>query len=653
MADVNPILQPYGNILANIPQNTANVQNTSANTALQQQQGAQVGLQNQRLAQQLKFYDALGQLIRGGAGTGPAADQSQDQSGEDQSGGANTASSGPASAPAVADQSGVAGASAPKGTARAAVAARPTSAGANVATQPAGASSTSASTSQQGEDDPEAEVASLMDEAHVLQAMRGAYYVSPVGDARDAQMLMAAVGTGDPAAVAGAQAAIARGVALRRSQSQLAASEKYDELSTVVAASHPFTMLDRMTDPYLRNAAEQIAKQYPNDPSKQDEIAGEFASQLGSQLHAFTGRDVKQSSDGSYRDAVTGLPISGVPVPGLTAYQYGKLLTQANKPVTVPQSDGSTKTMKTWEYAGAASANAYVSEVADRQAAAAGLNSHVAQTLGPQIQAAQQAAQAQRTQAAAAQAAPAQSAAVTDPTLRTALADESFKIPNTPVRVGVGATPGAIEQQKEMVKARMDLLQNGSEATTAAANSLTYLTAAQQILNNPNVNISKYTGLLGSSYATVSRLWNSDNATAKQEAVKYLSNAAVMGIKQTFASSRVAAQEVNLALQEMNPNVKQTPAAMRDLVNTNIRRALYAIQSARRIRPYLGSRGDPTSFQQWNQQYWPQEKVVNPTPNASGSTATGAARISSVSQYNALPRGARYVDPNGVPRVKQ
>jgi len=44
------------------------------------------------------------------------------------------------------------------------------------------------------------------------------------------------------------------------------------------------------------------------------------------------------------------------------------------------------------------------------------------------------------------------------------------------------------------------------------------------------------------------------------------------------------------------------------------------------------------------------EKIAGST---FGAQQAAAAKISSKADYDKLPRGAQYIDPNGVPRIKQ
>jgi hypothetical protein len=68
-----------------------------------------------------------------------------------------------------------------------------------------------------------------------------------------------------------------------------------------------------------------------------------------------------------------------------------------------------------------------------------------------------------------------------------------------------------------------------------------------------------------------------------------------------------------------------TDGAINDLLNTNINAAKYTVDSARRVRVYQNRGYDPTQFHVWNQQYWPQEDVVNQkqTSGPAARTATG------------------------------
>jgi hypothetical protein len=245
-------------------------------------------------------------------------------------------------------------------------------------------------------------------------------------------------------------------------------------------------------------------------------------------------------------------------------------------------------------------------------------------TPGPTVGGAPQAAaQAAATTAATAaqKNAPTQPTS-TDPVMASALQDRDYKLPSQSSKLGVGQSPAEAEEQKAVVTARNDLLKESQDGTAAAAQSLQYLQAAKSIMDSKGATVGAYGGLL----TQASRLVGGTQATNYQELAKYLGNAALASAKTTYGA-KMTQGEVRLQLEDLSPSTKMTDDAVSNLLNTNIAQAKYTIDSARRVRPFLMSTGDPRSFSEWNQQYFPREKIVNqasPQPNSAKVPAVGA-----------------------------
>lgn len=200
----------------------------------------------------------------------------------------------------------------------------------------------------------------------------------------------------------------------------------------------------------------------------------------------------------------------------------------------------------------------------------------------------------------------------TDPTLSKALSDTDYRLPV--MRPNQSASPAIIESRNK-------LMQDSSDATTAAGQSLQYLKAAQAIMTGKG---APTVALPGEIRAQIGSVFGTVNATNYQEVAKYLGNAALSNAKQTYGS-RMTQSEVGLQLNELSPSVKMTPDAIKNLLGTNIRNAQYTIDTANRARTYVKNGNDPMQFGQWNQQYWPRDSVNSPAGNSAGSFAAPPA----------------------------
>jgi hypothetical protein len=312
----------------------------------------------------------------------------------------------------------------------------------------------------------------------------------------------------------------------------------------------------------------------------------------------------------------------------------------------IPQSDGSTKTLQQWQIDGSpslaawtASMAAHDSPVPPRRAlpSASQPNGNAPPNGAPG--AAPNSGGAPRT-----------AAVQSDPVLKQALSDPDYKLPTPKVTTGVSATPAQLDQQKATVTARTELMKDSQDATAASAQSLQYLQAAKQIMQSQGKPV---VGMFGPAASEISRVFGGVNATNYQEVAKYLGNAALSNAKATYGA-RMTQSEVGLQLNELSPSTKMTPAAINNLLDTNVRSAQYTIASAQRARQFIGSGGDPQSFADWNEKYFPRAKATN-APSASPQSADNSGappRITTPQQLNALPSGTRFVGPDGKTRVK-
>jgi hypothetical protein len=203
---------------------------------------------------------------------------------------------------------------------------------------------------------------------------------------------------------------------------------------------------------------------------------------------------------------------------------------------------------------------------------------------------------------------PAPTSLAADPVLKQALADPDYKIQAPKVQAGTSQSPAQAEQAKATVQARTDLLKDSQDATSSAAQSLQYLTAAKSIMDSKGATVGAYGGLVNQASKWIP-LGNTD-ATNYAEVAKYLGNAALASAKGTYGA-KMTQSEVGLQLNELSPSVHMPDQAISNLLDSNIKSAQYTIDSARRLKPYLASGGDPQSYAEWNQKYYPRDKVIN------------------------------------------
>lgn len=595
MADVNPIQQPWGNLVAQIPQNIANVQNTNANTALQQQQTQGLSLANQlqrmnlgitKAAYARALNDFSGQM------TGNEADQGSE-------------SGAPGGAPAS-DASGTAGTAGPSGA----------------AASPAAAMAATSGSSDQGS---AAGPTVPIDAAGINQSMYRRWFVNPAGTPQEQQYLQDVMLTGNPNLIAQAKARIDQNVKTRNAIVAQQSNGLFTTMASVADPNtqHPLTMLDRI-NPAAAQAVAAAAKQHGVDP---DEAARQYATSVAQAAHQFTGRGIKQDDGGVTRDSLTGMPIPGVPR-AFTRSQ-ATLASSLFKPVTVQHPDGSQSLVPQWQVDGYKSPQqAYLAaEAAAGQYAPGmpGANYHVANAL-------RAVSEAQKNQGtAAAVLSPEEMKA--NPVLTKALNDKSFNLPS--FSGTANRAPNAIEKgrQDAIAKAYGELQDETEETAQNASTQLTYLQAAQKILSDPNFSNLGSLGLSGTAMAQISRLWNGGSATGRQEAAKYLSNAALQYARQLYGS-RMTQTEVKMQLEDMNPNAAQTPQALQDLLGEQLRIAQYYNKGAQLVPKYLGASKDPTNYYKWYTKYYPMSDIVNQTGSGAAKIGNDAWRGTAPAQQN-------------------
>lgn len=400
-------------------------------------------------------------------------------------------------------------------------------------------------------------------------------------------------------------------------QRQLGASSVYQMAEQV--ASAPKGAAFETFSRYDPNAAAALKASHPSDdPDQLDADTRLLAQHSGIAVHQYTGRDT-DFQNGVLVDKKDGKQVLGSEqvLTGLEGSAKAQAFKDANELVTVHNSDGSDSQIPRWRQAGFNSAEAYFVS-ADKAARSSATTAPAAPgnttaTAGP-------------PKAVTAPVAPASVTA--DPTLKAALADPDYKMKAPPIVAGRTPTPAELDQQKVTVAARTDLLGNAQDATNTGAQALQYMQAARAIMDSKGAPL---TGALGGLWAKVGGAFGTVDATNYQEAAKYLGNAAIQAGKGNFGKG-MTQNDVSLQKDELSPSVHMTDGALKDLLDAGIKNTQYTMDSAKRVRAYLATGGDPQSFAEWNDKHFSRTDAVNkpatPTAGPPAAAAEGAKSTS-------------------------
>ena len=405
-------------------------------------------------------------------------------------------------------------------------------------------------------------------------------------------------------------------VGSRVAHSQFHANNLYNAFDAVTEAA-PSGALYAL-DAVAPNTAAQIRKDFA-DPSEQDGAARAFAAHVAGATHMYTGRKAVARTDGTYVDEQTGKPVPGVERSGLSLEQWSALAEKGLQPVDVHNTDGSVTQVPTWQSPqsgnGAQSLADWVSKVAQRggvpgaqPTVGGGVGAATRATIGKVAGQAKPPANA----SAAAPAGP-PSSPTADPVLSAALADKAYRDPAlAPGKAN--STPSTIQKgtQDTYVAQRKELQQNGSDLATAASSALTNFQAAQRILGAPDgSHINAIQGLPGAiAHRLASLGYDTDTADHRAEVAKYLTQAAVANLKETYGG-KPGVYDVKVNLEKAFPNVEDMPyGALQDLVKSQVVQANYVKDLAGRIPGYLNAGNTPTSFADWNNKYFPRSKAL-------------------------------------------
>lgn len=388
---------------------------------------------------------------------------------------------------------------------------------------------------------------------------------------------------------------------------QLGANGVYQMAETVASAppGAAFETFSRINP----QAAESLKAQHPSDdPDQLDADARLLAQHTGIAVHQYTGRDT-DFQNGVLVDKKDGKPVLGSSqvLTGLEGGAKAQAFKDANELVTVHNSDGSDSQVPRWQTAtnpstGRPFGSAESYYIAADKAARSTANSPAASAPAPQ---GNTTATVGPPKVVTAPVAPASVTA--DPALKTALSDPEYKIKTAPVVSGRTPTPGELDQQKTTVQARTDLLGNAQDTTNTGAQALQYLQAARTIMDSKGAPV---TGKAGEYYSWASGLVGGNQATNYQEVAKYLGNAAIQAGHGNFGKG-MTQSDVSLQKDELSPSVHMTDGALKDLLDAGIKNTQYGVDSAKRVRSFLATGGDPQQFAQWNDKYFNRSATVN------------------------------------------
>lgn len=457
--------------------------------------------------------------------------------------------------------------------------------------------------------------------------LRNRFFVDPKGTPQEQRGLAMAALSGDQGLLQYATTIRDNGVVSRTAANQRDANSLYDVMGSVADPdnANPFATLARIAP----QTAKAIQARVGDDPAALNSAAAAYAAHVGASVHQYTGREAVADTAGVYRDKVTGQPVLGVPKTGLSEQQWADLATKGSAPTKKQDSAGHTIDMTQWQYDGAPNLGAWVM----RMAARGGVQPTPA---------------AKTAATAAASTQPAASLPkVSDPVLRAALADTSWRLPQQKTVVGVSQSDNEKNAGQVPIDQTKQLKADMGSLTSSSAQSMLYLQAAKAVLNSPG---HAPTGLSAPLQTIISRAWSvvgggGSWAAKQQEMAKYLGNAAVQTFRQNFGA-RPAAQEFVIQMRDLNPSGNMEPSALNDLIDTNIAVAKYGISTAQRMIPYLAAKNDPGEFAQWNQKYFPREDIVTQS-KAQGQQKTQTQQAANSPPISTLKEGHNTTFKNG------
>jgi hypothetical protein len=542
----------------------------------------------------------------------------------------------------------------------------------------------------------------------VQGALQGMYNVDPSGTPQEQGKIRAAYmyqqrinllgdkGLSDSAASALDAAKYERdmGVKDRTNKANLDASQRFETLSNVNSAPHPFQQL-QASGPEGAAAAARIKSTNPNaDEETLDELARSATGQAAGFLHRFTGRPTETDKANNVRDKDTQQIIPGVTPAGFDPAEIEKIREEALKPST-RKVNGRDVTQENFRWAHFDTPEAYVAKA-------------IAQ--GRATQASQSRVESQRQGAVAIQA-----HAGVPPDQRIPApgakqpASQTVDQNNTTAAQGAAAThqiskpPGAPPPARTVVPPPKSPTAQPSDRLPASTNSPTGKLDLSDIQksdtpNNglaglphnasPSDKDNAYWGELRKKNAEMGETSqgsdtaiqiarNAQNALAKDAATggsaatrtwmatalgnpeslrfmlgdatssailrKMLGNASFAQIEADANGNqmRLGANTIKVAMTQLSASPEMTPEAIRQLTGQMIKNAGYEKQkSGTDYAAYRSAGGDVTDYDRWYRTKYPNKSQID-MGNERGPT------ITSQKDYDALNPGDPYLDADG------
>lgn len=382
--------------------------------------------------------------------------------------------------------------------------------------------------------------------------------------------------------------------------------------------------------------------------------AKEFAERVAFNSHLYSGRPTKMDN-GMLLDEKAGEPVPGQEqvFTGLSPKERQEEYDKWIAPVQVPMTGGGTQEMARWqappEQGGTNGKITPAQQVAradavarnlrsqrDNEAASAGTGNAPATVPPGQKPANTPARQQQRqevVQTRAVRQPPSANAKYTPPPalkegetppqpgtpeygdrVRASLNDPKYADPMARIQNRPG-TPeaGVAEKLKMYLTQKQDAQAEFNDHAKAASTAIMNFTEAKKVLDGyydgrPLTNINGFPAQVIAEIANKLGI-NSVTANTRAEVAKYLTNAAVAGIKDTYGS-RPGVYDVKINVEKAFPSIDMPAQATTSLINSQIRQARYMYESSVRGQAYIDRGNAPLKFNDYNEEYFPRTAYV-------------------------------------------
>jgi hypothetical protein len=138
------------------------------------------------------------------------------------------------------------------------------------------------------------------------------------------------------------------------------------------------------------------------------------------------------------------------------------------------------------------------------------------------------------------------------------------------------------------------------------------------------------------------------DATSSAILRKMLGNASFQNLADDAKNGRLTygSKTIQVAMQQLSASPEMTPEAIKALSSQLIKNATYEKQKAVDYGRYRAAGGDVTDFDRWYGSKYPNKTTIDT------GAEKGPPTISNQKDYDALPKGAAYLDANGNPHHK-